>query len=906
MKALYGHVARESVRYDADERRAYALFRATLALITLLALCALFLFTGCARLQLPAIDPSGSRIFLPLPNTTQLAVPSTRSDGGFFPTPAFTTPAMPPPCVDGGSGGVCNLFDRKRALHDRLQSRFASPGAAGEIQMTPMLVVAPVGGEVVLLAGICGDNGYLVKRQPLEWMLSPDSVGTFIDVGDDSPGMLTSLLRHKQPKVEKLDVDFARGRTNAKETLITRGSPQCTDDITVKEGQSWLSISSPTEGVSRVTVLAPDSELWDHRKQTATIYWVDAQWVLPEPPAPRRAGEVVDLMTRVSRAENLVPAEGWLVHYTILDPNVARFSSEYTVVENVAKVRVDRDGQAPIKIVAGPAGRGATPVLIDIIRPAQPTDRLPELKIGSGQTMVAFSAPNLQLMTLGPEVAAPGEPLTYNASMANTGDVDIENAVLTIRKPDGWQLVGRPVPDTLGAETDTFIVWDQGVLAAGQQLDVEVTFQASRPGQYQIQFDAKGEGGLSDVKQWRTDILESTVTASFTPVGGVAEAEVGKTVLYDIGITNTSRQVLDNLTVKIEADPGLVVEATDKTTGQVQRTSRVEQSIRPLQSNETFEHSIEFMVEQTGQRNVTLSVYDGDRLLDQKTVSIQGLVEREKRSEIDVRILFPEKIQVGQKENALIRVLNPGETTLTNIAVTFQLDPSLRFSGFDVYNTNRFRTGANGTATWNAPDLLARIGDNSGDPYREVWVELECLAPVAQGTIQIRATCAEGVEKTGEVTYEAVTVSQPPAGGPVLPDASGGGNNAPRTGTLKVILDDSDDPTLVHKKMRYFLTVENNQNREDRNIQIRVQLSQGMSLNEVSSLGAIVPTTQNADGTISLQAENYVRSGERLNYTLVVTPNVAGEMSLEATVTSDAVSVGVQDRETTTARFAIQ
>src|SRR5690606_32557461 len=127
-------------------------------------------------------------------------------------------------------------------------------------QLTPMRVVAPVGGEVVLLAGICGPDGYFVKRQPLEWMLSPDSVGTFIEVGDDAPGKLISALQlHSGPAVEKLDVDFARGRTSNKATLITRGSPECTDDIQLREGQTWLSLSSPSEGVSRVTVLAPES-----------------------------------------------------------------------------------------------------------------------------------------------------------------------------------------------------------------------------------------------------------------------------------------------------------------------------------------------------------------------------------------------------------------------------------------------------------------------------------------------------------------------------------------------------------------------------------------------------------------------------------------------------------------------
>ena len=57
-------------------------------------------------------------------------------------------------------------------------------GERGCILLSPQKIVAPVGGEVVLLSGICGTDGYLQVGQPLEWMLTPDSVGTFIEVGD--------------------------------------------------------------------------------------------------------------------------------------------------------------------------------------------------------------------------------------------------------------------------------------------------------------------------------------------------------------------------------------------------------------------------------------------------------------------------------------------------------------------------------------------------------------------------------------------------------------------------------------------------------------------------------------------------------------------------------------------------
>ncbi len=75
-------------------------------------------------------------------------------------------------------------------------------------------------------------------------MLAPGSVGQFIEVGDDAKGKLCSSFR-SGPKVEKLGVDFARGRTSNKATLLTKGTPGCDDDLEVAEGQTWLSVSSP-------------------------------------------------------------------------------------------------------------------------------------------------------------------------------------------------------------------------------------------------------------------------------------------------------------------------------------------------------------------------------------------------------------------------------------------------------------------------------------------------------------------------------------------------------------------------------------------------------------------------------------------------------------------------------------
>ena len=148
-----------------------------------------------------------------------------------FPEPAFVEPVTPPPCAvpqTAVAPGPCNgpmvpgpscngsckngpsavLFGDECRLTDG--HRLPRKGKRGCILLSPQKIVAPVGGEVVLLSGICGTDGYLQMNEKLEWMLTPESVGTFIQVGDDDPGILPRLVGSgKQP--EKHDPTYAHG-----------------------------------------------------------------------------------------------------------------------------------------------------------------------------------------------------------------------------------------------------------------------------------------------------------------------------------------------------------------------------------------------------------------------------------------------------------------------------------------------------------------------------------------------------------------------------------------------------------------------------------------------------------------------------------------------------------------------
>jgi uncharacterized repeat protein (TIGR01451 family) len=856
------------------------------------ALCLLIIgsaiLTGCSHLQLPAIDPYGNRIFLPLPNTTQLDLPHLHSHAGqpgLIPDPAFVAPPTPPPCLDAGSG-VCNLFGHKHDLIDRLQTHFESPGKTGEIQLTPLRVVAPVGGEVVLLAGICGADGYLVQREPLEWMLSPDSVGTFIEVGDDRPGRLSNFL-HQNNKVEKLDVDFARGRTSSKETLITRGTPNCEDDIRLRNGQTWLSVSSPSEGISRITVLAPESKIWDRRRLTSTIYWVDAQWEFPSP-VIQRSGDTVQLVTRVTRAENLVPAENWIVQYTIVDPSIASFVPP--TGSNQAQVRVNADAQAVVNIAANPDSRGTTPIIIDVIRPAQPLDNLPELVLGRGQTTVTFSAPGLNLEAFGPQVASIGEAMTFSAVVGNPGDVAAENVEIRAQIPAGTRLVNAiPQPTTQTPET---LIWDQGALPANQQLDIAVVLEAQRANTISVLFQASGSGFPVRQRRVTTEIIEPAVEARFAPAGGVAEAEVGQTVLYEIDVTNVGRQTLTDLTVAIESDSGLPESS--------QGENRVEQTIPILQPGETRSIGISFRVQQTGQLGARLRVSSGQTILAERSTSIRGLEPRPRQPSIGVSIQFPQEIRVGSISRAIVTVQNPGEVRLTDIQVELDIDPSLVARRVDSANAPRIRLTEDGSRlTWSAQDLLPRTTGESGDIFRRLDVEFESRAPTQQGQLAVRATSAQGVQAQDAVQFRAAGAQAPRDVLPsdkVQPPPDG----RQRTGELQVQLADYDDPTIVGRELRYNLFVINDRAIPDRNVRLLLRLPAGVELRSISREGNAVNFNYVEDRVIALPNIQFIRPDERIVFLIVIVPRIPSLLELQAQVSSDGQPQAYQTTETTT------
>ena len=495
--------------------------------------------SGCASCNLPRIDPSGEHVFV-----TDSVAPQSPV---YAAAPSSPTAAAP---VNAG-----DYRDVPGGL------------AAGDdvaVTIAPADLVAQVGSEAILVAGVVRSDGLLDAHRRLEWTISPGSVGQFTDIAKTD--WVDRLLGDNNPH-QIVAGNYAVGSTLHTYNRLTRGTPDPADDVYVTSGQGWVSLTSPVEGDSVVTVVAPQVYSWEARHKTATIHWLDVNWRFP-PPAINPAGTKHTFTTTVTKHTTQSPSEGWLVRYTIANGPPAGFSPDgATSIE----VPTNAAGQASAEIFQKTPANGTNQINIEVIRPGTlPGADGKKLIIGRGSTMKTWTAAVLQVKNSGPAVATVGSIAVYRLDIFNPGglpakDVQVSNAV-----PDGLSYVSSNPPAEV---VDNVLRWRLGELVVGQRRSIEVNFRAAREGSAVNCVDVIAAGGLKV-----SDCATTTVTAAPAGAGGAGPGAggaavgalpielkvseppptpVGGQAKFLITITNRGTQPTEKLRIYDAFDPGL-------------------------------------------------------------------------------------------------------------------------------------------------------------------------------------------------------------------------------------------------------------------------------------------------------------------------------------------------------------
>ena len=575
---------------------------------------------GVAQIRIPAIDPTGQHIFS---GTTTLAPCASLTSGllpkhgqpaaAVAPTVPIVAPPVKPPCLPQVEAvpvvpvvpvpvvaipqyplpavpvvpAVCGpQYVRPQVIP------VAAPAAVDpcetprspQLTVTPSRIVAPVNTEVVMVAGLCDPDGYLITRQPLEWMLAQDGVGQIVAVGHESAGNSSLLLRGSP---QKIATNYARAHTSTISQVINRGTPTPTDDVYLQKGQSWISVTSPTEGQSHVVVWTPKEQNWSQRKATATIYWVDASWRLP-PSATARAGQPYPLTTVLSRT-NGDPIAGWIVRYEAVEGPPAAFAGGLTAIE----VRSDAAGRATASLLPTSPQAGITAVRVQIIRPSiRPGES--QMIVGQGSVGVQWTTPGLSMRAIGTSAALADGAIGYRVELTNGGDLPTHNVALSYTPPTGVSVLNStPAAQVFGQRLE----WRLGNLPPGGTSVVELNCRAAVAGSIRSSFLATSTEVPRVEHQVLTNVRTNALVVKMT---GPESVEVGREAKFLVDVTNTGPTAMTNVTATDTFEPGLSHSGGER--------SPLVKPIAIIQPGQTERFATSFIVAQPGRHCHRLDV----------------------------------------------------------------------------------------------------------------------------------------------------------------------------------------------------------------------------------------------------------------------------------------------------------
>lgn len=573
----------------------------------------LLVVCGCSGL--PRIDPTGESLLIfpdelpPPPPVAAAGVdPFTGANiiappaGNITAPPVMTDPVLPGvgagQVVSGGLLGTPTIIGP--AVGPAVIGQpVAGPMLVGQPQdrltLTPQRVLAPVGSEVILKAAICKANGYTVSNRRIEWMLDQSGTGQFVTLGDRGQH---DILRWPWERPEKVDNYYAVGYTTPYHECLKRNLADPADDIQIRPGDAWVSVTSAAEGTSYVTAYAPGVDDWATRKAKTVIYWIDAQWALP-PSVTIEAGQPHTLTTTVTRQSDGAPLEGWIVRYEVADQSGALLGYD---AGQTAEAPTNSRGQASVEIRPTDSRPGTSNVQVTIVRPEQAgVAASPRLDVGSGQATITWAvdggpvpvlppvepqpAPPIQdpIVTpppidtrppVGPaptgqplldvtmrlETAEPikeGDTVAYTVVVVNNGDGYARNVVVIDEFDDGLSHFN----DTEGKNRIEYP--NMGDLAAGQSDKVRLEFQVLKAGRrcHNVRVRADGATDAFDNQCFEAQSLAPTAAQLRVNLGDPTPTRptVGEPVTFEGVVENTDSIAASNVVIVVKQDQALTL-----------------------------------------------------------------------------------------------------------------------------------------------------------------------------------------------------------------------------------------------------------------------------------------------------------------------------------------------------------
>ena len=441
-------------------------------IVGLVAVCLCFLVICCSGCQFPyKIDPSGNCLFVKNENANstlpEFNSPFTSPQGLRPNEPAVNTtvPATPAPeyqssipgiaATPGTASGISPSASSTGVLDSgTTRGTLLVPGSGPIVLTTPDEQIALIGSEVILFANYKGDDDYLRVGERIEW-----SLGGVGHIQTTNTTQCSNILTLDFNKDKKVSDRYAVTSTLHYEGTIDRGSADEQGKIPHLAGQSWISIQSAEEGTSTVTAFAPTIKDWNRRTSSATVHWVDAEWVYPRADITKYSDPKI-FMTQVKKRSSGAPCPNWIVRYEVVGGPSAGLGPNNS---KVLEVPTDAEGKASIEFYLLEGNTGTSTVKATIIRPAGVDGGTKRLELHSANLTNYWSAEApLSMRTNPPPQMRWGEQAEWTINIDNRSDVT-KTGVVTLPLPSHVKLlssVTQPSSRTPQADGGELVAWN--------------------------------------------------------------------------------------------------------------------------------------------------------------------------------------------------------------------------------------------------------------------------------------------------------------------------------------------------------------------------------------------------------------------------------------------------------------
>ncbi len=584
---------------------------------------------------------------------------------------------------------------------------------ACRVEVRPKTNSTQVGGIQVFMATVYDQQGAARRGRRVEWLI--EGPGQIIEV--DEGGIYAD-------RGYKVNDKYAVSYTGYFEHKFDRGNKKTEDDFVVNPGQTFCIVHCPVEGETKVTAYVPAIHDMDKNRMTVTNYWLDAQWRIPE---PQQARKVATLTTKVFKASDSQPLQGYRVRYKVLDGAPALFVNTNGPEADATS---DSLGNAIVQLRQQTPQIGVTRIGIELVRP-------PDLRsvTGSGivvlrgETTVEWVGSGLTLNKFGPSTVAINTDFDYQLTVTNTSRSPSDPLTVEDDLPAGIQFVSAdPMP--VGQE-GTRLIWTLLPLPPGGAKVINLKARANRGGQF------NNTARVIDAD--RTKAAESFFTTTATspalkvrvtaPVTGYVNGDVP----FVVRVENTGDAPASNVIVTSNFDDGLIFYYE----GKPSPDRSVAMSPFNLAPREGRDFTLNLKANKPGSLGAKVAAAADGGLRDEASAAVNVV-----RLSVNLQQKGPEKRYVSGRFTWQILVENNSDQPIENVVVRDTLPPEVRL----------VRAYDNGQQTGN--DIVWNLGTLERNGRRQLRVEVEAREVARKATNRVAASFGPNLVERSEADIE--------------------------------------------------------------------------------------------------------------------------------------------------------